>query len=161
MHEIGCYDVVVLLKHEYKCTFRKGEVESLWYCEAWISFPWPGSVYLIGRMLVQTKKLSHCGWLVAVGPIFWRNSILRLLGSLISVGSLATTQREYVALHAFCCRNVQMQNAIVQSCLDHFPKYEKQPPVMPDCFTPNFADHLHRTFDGPQLSAIHWSAMHL
>eukprot|EP00268_Persea_americana_P030799 TRINITY_DN2984_c0_g2_i2.p1 TRINITY_DN2984_c0_g2~~TRINITY_DN2984_c0_g2_i2.p1 ORF type:complete len:746 (-),score=172.19 TRINITY_DN2984_c0_g2_i2:1620-3749(-) len=31
---------------------------------------------------------------------------------------------------------------------------------MPECFTQNFVDHLHRTFNGPQLAAIQWAAMH-
>uniref|UniRef100_A0A452Y831 Uncharacterized protein n=1 Tax=Aegilops tauschii subsp. strangulata TaxID=200361 RepID=A0A452Y831_AEGTS len=79
---------------------------------------------------------------------------------LTGLGSLATTQREYVALHAFRRLNVQMQNAILQPSPEHFPKYQEQPPAMPDCFTPSFSDHINRTFNGPQLSAIHWAAMH-
>ena len=31
---------------------------------------------------------------------------------------------------------------------------------MPECFTQNFVDHLHRTFNDPQLAAIQWAAMH-
>lgn len=76
------------------------------------------------------------------------------------LGSLATTQREYVALHAFRRLNLQMQNAILQPSPEHFPKYEEQTPAMPDCFTPNFTDHLHRTFNEPQLAAIQWAATH-
>ncbi|XP_048226709.1 helicase sen1 isoform X2 [Ricinus communis] len=76
------------------------------------------------------------------------------------LGSLATTQREYVALHAFCRLNSQMQTAILKPSPEHFPKYEQQIPAMPECFTQNFADHLHRTFNGPQLAAIQWAAMH-
>ncbi|XP_021745874.1 probable helicase DDB_G0274399 [Chenopodium quinoa] len=76
------------------------------------------------------------------------------------LGSLATTQREYVALHAFRRLNVQMQNAILKPSAEQFPKYEEQTPAIPECFTPNFVDHLHRTFNGPQLSAIQWAAMH-
>ncbi|POO04034.1 P-loop containing nucleoside triphosphate hydrolase [Trema orientale] len=76
------------------------------------------------------------------------------------LGSLATTQREYVALHAFRRLNSQMQAAILQPSPDHFPKYEQQTPAMPDCFTQNFVDHLHRTFNGPQLAAIQWAATH-
>ncbi|KAJ9181814.1 hypothetical protein P3X46_005868 [Hevea brasiliensis] len=76
------------------------------------------------------------------------------------LGSLATTQREYVALHAFCRLNSQMQTAILKPSPDHFPKYEEQTPAMPECFTQNFVDHLHRTFNGPQLAAIQWAAMH-
>ncbi|KAK9270871.1 hypothetical protein L1049_026457 [Liquidambar formosana] len=76
------------------------------------------------------------------------------------LGSLATTQREYIALHAFRRLNLQMQTAILQPSPEHFPKYEEQPPAMPECFTPNFIDYLHRTFNGPQLAAIQWAAMH-
>ncbi|CAN1841286.1 Helicase SEN1 [Linum perenne] len=76
------------------------------------------------------------------------------------LGSLATTQREYVALHAFCRLNSQMQHAILKPSPEQFPKYEQQTPAMPECFTPNFTDHLHRSFNGPQLSAIQWAAMH-
>ncbi|RXH92722.1 hypothetical protein DVH24_042496 [Malus domestica] len=76
------------------------------------------------------------------------------------LGSLATTQREYIALHAFRRLNMQMQAAILRPSPEHFPKYEQQSPAMPECFTPNFIDHLHRTFNGPQLSAIQWAAMH-
>uniref|UniRef100_A0A7N0V5N1 Uncharacterized protein n=1 Tax=Kalanchoe fedtschenkoi TaxID=63787 RepID=A0A7N0V5N1_KALFE len=76
------------------------------------------------------------------------------------LGSLATTQREYVALHAFRRLHMQMQTAILQPSPEHFPKYEGQPPGMPECFTANFVDHLHRTFNGPQLAAIQWAAMH-
>ncbi|XP_073151105.1 probable helicase MAGATAMA 3 isoform X2 [Henckelia pumila] len=76
------------------------------------------------------------------------------------LGSLATTQREYVALHAFRRLNLQMQNAILQPSPDQFPKYEEQPPAMPECFTPNFVDYLRKNFNGPQLAAIQWAAMH-
>lgn len=53
-----------------------------------------------------------------------------------------------------------MQNAVLQPSPEHFPKYEQQTPSMPDCFTQNFADHLHKSFNGPQLAAIQWAAMH-
>lgn len=76
------------------------------------------------------------------------------------LGSLATTQREYVALHAFRRLNMQMQNAILKPGREHFPKYEEQTPAIPECFTPHFSDHLNRTFNSPQLSAIQWAAMH-
>ncbi|KAL7116638.1 hypothetical protein ACP275_03G016900 [Erythranthe tilingii] len=55
---------------------------------------------------------------------------------------------------------LQMQNAILQPSPDQFPKYEEQPPAMPDCFTPNFVEYLHKTFNGPQLAAIQWAATH-
>ncbi|CAL5348743.1 unnamed protein product [Camellia sinensis] len=85
---------------------------------------------------------------------------LRGMWFLTVLGSLATTQREYVALHAFRRLNLQMQTAILQPSPEHFPKYEEQPPAMPECFTPGFVDHLRRTFNGPQLAAIQWAAMH-
>ncbi|KAK8677908.1 hypothetical protein V6N13_143428 [Hibiscus sabdariffa] len=84
----------------------------------------------------------------------------RTIWYLTVLGSLATTQREYVALHAFCRLNSQMQTAILKPSPDHFPKYEQQSPAMPECFTPNFVDYLHRTFNGPQLAAIQWAATH-
>ncbi|KAL1101255.1 hypothetical protein V6Z11_D05G286900 [Gossypium hirsutum] len=84
----------------------------------------------------------------------------RAIWYLTVLGSLATSQREYVALHAFCRLNAQMQTAILKPCPDHFPKYEQQTPAMPECFTPNFVDYLHRTFNGPQLAAIQWAATH-
>ncbi|CAA6658041.1 unnamed protein product [Spirodela intermedia] len=80
-----------------------------------------------------------------------RKLLPRSIWYLTVLGSLATTQREYVALHAF--RHLHSQP-------EQFPKYEAQPPGMPDCFTPNFVEHLHRTFNGPQLAAIQWAAMH-
>ncbi|MFQ6640074.1 hypothetical protein Gotur_014502 [Gossypium turneri] len=84
----------------------------------------------------------------------------RAIWYLTVLGSLATSQREYVALHAFCRLNAQMQTAILKPSPDHFPKYEQQTPAMPECFTPNFVDYLHRTFNGPQLAAIQWAATH-
>lgn len=76
------------------------------------------------------------------------------------LGSLATTQREYIALHAFRRLNLQMQTAILKPSPEYFPKYEEQTPALPECFTQSFVDHLHRTFNGPQLAAIQWAAMH-
>ncbi|XP_020270334.1 uncharacterized protein LOC109845492 isoform X2 [Asparagus officinalis] len=76
------------------------------------------------------------------------------------LGSLATTQREYVALHAFCRLILQMQNATLKPSRKHFPKHEEQPPAMPECYTPSFIDHLKRTFNGLQLEAIQLAAMH-
>ncbi|KAF5193138.1 P-loop containing nucleoside triphosphate hydrolases superfamily protein [Thalictrum thalictroides] len=53
-----------------------------------------------------------------------------------------------------------MQTAILRPSREQFPKYEEQPPAMPECFTANYVDHLHRSFNGPQLGAIQWAAMH-
>ncbi|KAL2895844.1 putative ATP-dependent helicase C29A10.10c [Bienertia sinuspersici] len=55
---------------------------------------------------------------------------------------------------------LDMQNAILKPTAEQFPKYEEQTPAIPECFTPNFVEHLHRTFNNPQLSAIQWAAMH-
>lgn len=53
-----------------------------------------------------------------------------------------------------------MQTAILQPSPEQFPKYEEHQPAMPECFTPSFVDYLRRTFNGPQLAAIQWAAMH-
>ncbi|GAB2270470.1 hypothetical protein Dimus_038850 [Dionaea muscipula] len=84
----------------------------------------------------------------------------RSMWVLTVLGTLATTQREYVALHAFRRLNSQMQSAILQPSPEHFPKYQEQAPAMPECFTPHFIEHLHKTFNSPQLAAIHWAATH-
>ncbi|KAJ7540105.1 hypothetical protein O6H91_10G001500 [Diphasiastrum complanatum] len=76
------------------------------------------------------------------------------------LGSLATTQREYVALHAFQRLNAQMIKAMLKPQADHFPQYDQEPPAMPTCFTAPFIQRLHDNFNGPQLSAIQWAAMH-
>ncbi|CAA7408965.1 unnamed protein product [Spirodela intermedia] len=84
----------------------------------------------------------------------------RSVWHLTVLGSLATTQREYLALHAFRRLNPQMQAAILRPSPERFPRYEEQCPAMPDCFTPSFVEHLRRTFNAPQLAAIQWAAMH-
>lgn len=76
------------------------------------------------------------------------------------LGSLATTQREYVALHAFQHLHSQMIKAILHPKPELFPKYDEEPPAMLDCFTQPFVQHLHKTFNGPQLAAIKWAAIH-
>ncbi|KAM0852295.1 hypothetical protein ACQ4PT_051853 [Festuca glaucescens] len=184
--ERGWYDVIVLPTHEYKWTFKEGEV-------AILSFPRPSSAQssrsnrktaasvedaeaesgrLVGtvrrHMPIDTREPIGAIIHFYVGDSFDSSSEANVLKKLqprstwylTGLGSLATTQREYVALHAFRRLNVQMQNAILQPSPEHFPKYQEQPPAMPDCFTPSFSDHLNRTFNGPQLSAIHWAAMH-
>ncbi|KAL3640759.1 hypothetical protein CASFOL_015727 [Castilleja foliolosa] len=186
--ERGWFDVILIPPHEYKWTFKEGDV-------AVLSSPKPGAANvrrnnsssrddeenpeINGRVAGTVRRHTpidtreHIGATLHfyVGDLYDSNSkidddhILRKLHPggvwyLTQLGSLATTQREYVALHAFRRLNLQMQNAILQPSPDHFPKYEEQPPAMPDCFTPNFVDHLHRTFNGPQLAAIQWAAMH-
>eukprot|EP01018_Ginkgo_biloba_P000122 Gb_34450 [translate_table: standard] len=188
--ERGWYDVTVLPMHEYKWTFKEGDVGVL-------STPKPGigrlkkssivgatedevEVDITGRVAGTVRRYTPIDTRDPMGVIlhfyvgdrYDPNSkadddhILRkfqrknMAWYLTVLGSLATTQREYVALHAFRRLNFQMQNAILKPSPEHFPKYEEQPPAMPECFTQNFVDHLHRTFNGPQLAAIQWAAMH-
>ncbi|XP_051123424.1 uncharacterized ATP-dependent helicase C29A10.10c [Andrographis paniculata] len=186
--ERGWFDAILIPPHEYKWTFKEGDV-------AVLSSPRPGAVNtrrnnsavtedeekpeINGRVAgtvrrhvpIDTREHTgailhfhvgdpydtsgksdddHILWKLRPGDVWY----------LTVLGSLATTQREYIALHAFRRLNLQMQNAILQPSPDHFPKYEEQPPAMPDCFTPNFVEYLHRTFNGPQLAAIQWAAMH-
>ncbi|KQJ96146.1 uncharacterized ATP-dependent helicase C29A10.10c [Brachypodium distachyon] len=186
--ERGWYDVVVLPTHEYKWIFKEGEVAVLSFPRPGPASQ--SSRSNRKAVASNEDAEAECGRLVGtvrrhmpidtrdpigaiihfhVGDSFDSSSnetnVLRKLQPrstwyLTGLGSLATTQREYVALHAFRRLNMQMQNAILQPTPEQFPKYQEQPPAMPDCFTPNFSDHLNRTFNGPQLSAIHWAAMH-
>ncbi|KAL8058423.1 hypothetical protein ABFX02_03G017000 [Erythranthe guttata] len=187
--ERGWFDVILIPPHEYKWTFKEGEV-------AVLSSPRPGAVNIrrnnagarddeekaevngrvagtVRRHIPIDTREKHIGAILHfyVGDLYDSSSkinedhILRKLHPgdvwyLTQLGSLATTQREYVALHAFRRLNLQMQNAILQPSPDQFPKYEEQPPAMPDCFTPNFVEYLHKTFNGPQLAAIQWAATH-
>ncbi|XP_066375474.1 probable helicase MAGATAMA 3 [Miscanthus floridulus] len=174
--------------HEYKWNFKEGDVAILSFPRPGSAAPSGRSSRR--AMGSNEDAESECGRLVGtvrrhmpidtrdpigaiihfyLGDSFDSNSseanVLRKLQPrstwyLTGLGSLATTQREYVALHAFRRLSGQMQNAILKPSPEHFPKYQEQPPAMPDCFTPNFADHLHRSFNGPQLSAIHWAATH-
>lgn len=186
--ERGWYDAILIPFTEHKWTFKEGDVAVLSSPkpgsvrlkrssnsvieddeEAEINGRVAGTVR---RHIPIDTRESHGAILhFYVGDSYDSNSkadddhILRKLQPrgiwyLTVLGSLATTQREYIALHAFRRLNLQMQNAILQPSPDHFPKYEEQPPAMPECFTPNFVDYLHRTFNGPQLAAIQWAAMH-
>ncbi|KAK6115467.1 hypothetical protein DH2020_007736 [Rehmannia glutinosa] len=172
--ERGWFDVILIPPHEYKWTFKEGDV-------AVLSSPKPGAVNIRrnsssarddeekpevnGRVAgtvrrhipIDTREHTGQSFTSMLGIYMTRAGGVWYLTLL---GSLATTQREYVALHAFRRLNLQMQNAILQPSPDQFPKYEEQPPAMPDCFTPNFVEYLHRTFNGPQLAAIQWAAMH-
>jgi senataxin len=54
-----------------------------------------------------------------------------------------------------------MMNAILQPRPELFPGHpDTAPPLMPDCFTPPFINHLHNGFNAPQLAAIQWAAAH-
>ncbi|XP_076932417.1 putative helicase MAGATAMA 3 [Bidens hawaiensis] len=181
--ERGWYDVILLPTNECRWNFKEGDM-------AVLSTPRPGTVIpkrnstgedteVSGRVAgtvrrhipIDTRDPTGAILHFYVGDSYDSNSkvdddhILKKLHPkgiwfLTVLGALATTQREYIALHAFRRLNSQMQNAILQPSPELFPKYEEQTPSMPDCFTSNFVDYLHRTFNGSQLSAIHWAAMH-
>ncbi|KAK1406766.1 hypothetical protein QVD17_38374 [Tagetes erecta] len=180
--ERGWYDAILLPTNECRWNFKEGDV-------AVLSSPRPGTVKskrtateeieVSGRVAgtvrrhipIDTRDPKGAVLHFYVGDSYDSSSkvdddhILNKLQPkgvwyLTILGALATTQREYIALHAFRRLNSQMQSAILQPSPEHFPKYEEQAPTMPECFTPNFVDHLHRSFNGPQLSAIHWAAMH-
>lgn len=186
--ERGWYDVVVLPANEIKWTFKEGDVAVLSSPRPGSvrsrrnsnspveEYEEPdGSSRTVGtvRRHIPLDVRDPQGAILHffVGDSYDPNSTAdndhilkklqpRSIWFLSVLGSLATTQREYVALHAFRRLNVQMQNAILKPSAEQFPKYQEQTPAIPECFTPNFSDHLHRTFNGPQLSAIQWAAMH-
>ncbi|XP_033510211.1 probable helicase MAGATAMA 3 [Nicotiana tomentosiformis] len=186
--ERGWYDVILIPECEWKWSFKEGDVAVLSTPRpgsvrsrrsGTSTFGDDEQPEITGRVAgtvrrhipIDTRDATGAILHFYVGDPYDTNSnidsdhILRKLQPrgiwfLTVLGSLATTQREYVALHAFRRLNLQMQNAILQPSPEHFPKYEEQTPAMPDCFTPNFVDHLHRTFNGPQLGAIQWAATH-
>ncbi|XP_068637140.1 probable helicase MAGATAMA 3 isoform X1 [Aristolochia californica] len=188
--ERGWYDVIVLPVHDCKWTFKEGDVAVLstprpgaagrskrnniaGVSEDDVDSEVTGRVAGTVRRHIPVDTRDPPGAIVHfyVGDTYDSNSkidddhVLRKLQVknmwyLTVLGSLATTQREYIALHAFRRLNIQMQTAILKPSPEHFPKYEEQTPAMPDCFTQNFVDYLHRTFNGPQLAAIQWAAMH-
>ncbi|EOA18178.1 hypothetical protein CARUB_v10006656mg [Capsella rubella] len=173
--ERGWYDVILLSVNDCKWAFKEGDV-------AVLSNPVPesegehddaGRVAGTVRRYIPVDTRDPHGAILHfyVGDTYDSgsktddNHILRKLKPkeiwhLTVLGSLATTQREYVALHAFSQLNPQMQNAILRPSPEQFPNYGEQTPTVPDCFTPSFASHLHRSFNAPQLAAIHWAAMH-
>ncbi|XP_077249953.1 uncharacterized protein LOC143889575 isoform X2 [Tasmannia lanceolata] len=187
--ERGWYDAIVLPVHECKWTFKEGDVATLstprpgaarskrnnstGASEEDVDPEFTGRVAGTVRRHFPIDTRDPPGAILHfyVGDTYDSSSkigddhILRKLQPkgiwyLTVLGTLATTQREYVALHAFHRLNLQMQTAILKPSPEHFPKYEEQPPAMPECFTSNFVDYLHRTFNGPQLAAIQWAAMH-
>lgn len=186
--ERGWYDVIILPTNECKWTFKEGDVAVLSSPrpgavrsrrinssaveeadEPEASGRVAGTVRR--HMPIDTRDPPGAILHFFVGDSYDPNSkpdddhILRKLHPkgiwyLTVLGTTATTQREYIALHAFRRLNLQMQTAILQPSPEHFPKYEEQQPVMPECFTPNFSDYLRKTFNEPQLAAIQWAAMH-
>ncbi|GLT44917.1 hypothetical protein SLA2020_187900 [Shorea laevis] len=187
--ERGWYDVIVLCANECKWTFKEGDVAVLASPRpgSAIRSKWSNAASVeegeepevVGHVAGTVRRHVSLDIRDPPGAILhfyvgdsydpnrkeFNDHILKKLQSrgiwyLTVLGSLATTQREYVALHAFCSLNSQMQTAILKPSPDLFPKYEQQNPAMPECFTQNFVDHLHGTFNGPQLLAIQWAAMH-
>ncbi|WOK91590.1 helicase sen1 isoform X4 [Canna indica] len=187
--ERGWYDAIVLPVHECKWTFKEGDVAVLAHTRPGAARSGRRNNYtaneddteheVTGRVVgtvrrhipIDTREQFGAILHFYVGDLYDSISkaeddhILKKLEPkttwyLTILGSLATTQREYIALHAFRRLNLQMQNAILKPSPEHFPKCEDRPPAMPECFTQNFVDHLHRTFNGPQLDAIQWAAMH-
>ncbi|KAK9748680.1 hypothetical protein RND81_02G073200 [Saponaria officinalis] len=188
--ERGWYDVIVLPSNEMKWTFKEGDVAvlstprptSVRYRRSKNSTaedteePEGGCANVVGtvRRHIPLDVRDPHGATVHffVGDSYDPNNSSADNGHVIRklvpksvwflsvLGSLATTQREYVALHAFRRLNIQMQNAILKPSPEHFPKYQEQTPAIPECFTPNFVDHIYKNFNGPQLSAIQWAAMH-
>ncbi|KAI9094788.1 hypothetical protein K1719_026594 [Acacia pycnantha] len=184
--ERGWYDVKVLPVHETKWTFKEGDVAILSFPRpgsvrakrSSASLQSEKEPEITGRVVGTIRRHIPIDTRDPPGAILHYyvgetgdpsrlddDHIIRKLegGSiwyLTVLGSLATTQREYVALHAFRRLNVQMQTAILRPSSEHFPKYEQQTPAMPDCFTQSFVEHLHRTFNEPQLAAIQWAATH-
>ncbi|CAH9101521.1 unnamed protein product [Cuscuta europaea] len=182
--ERGWYDVILIPEGEFKWSFKEGDVAVLStprpgsVNRSRRTFEEDEEPEINGRAAGTVRRhvpIDKRDPLGAILHIYVGDSydiskidddhILRKLQPrgvwfLTVLGSLATTQREYIALHAFRRLNSQMQNAILQPSPEHFPKYEEQTPAMPDCFTPNFVEYLHRTFNSPQLAAIQWAATH-
>ncbi|KAK4761776.1 hypothetical protein SAY87_029660 [Trapa incisa] len=185
--ERGWYDVVVLPSAEIKWSFKEGDVAVLstpkpgpfrskrnsFSTENGYGHEISGRVAGTIRRFIPLDTRDPPGAILHfyVGDSYNYNGegsndhILRKLQAkcawyLTVLGSLATTQREYVALHAFRHLNTQMQLSILQPSPEHFPDYEQHAPTMPDCFTPSFVEHINRSFNGPQLAAIQWAAMH-
>ncbi|KAJ4701299.1 p-loop containing nucleoside triphosphate hydrolase superfamily protein [Melia azedarach] len=186
--ERGWYDVIVLPVHECKWIFKEGDVAVLstprpgsvrTKRNQTLSVEDDEEPEVSGRvagtvrryMPIDTRDPPGAILHFYVGDSYDSSSMVddehilkklqpKGIWHLTVLGSLATTQREYVALHAFCRLNSQMQAAILKPSPEQFPKYEHQTPTMPECFTQNFIDHLHRTFNGPQLAAIQWAAIH-
>ncbi|KAI3819831.1 hypothetical protein L1987_13683 [Smallanthus sonchifolius] len=184
--ERGWYDVILLPANECRWNFKEGDVAVLSTPRPGTVIPKRNNSTTTGEesevsgrvagtvrrhIPIDTRDPTGAILHFYVGDSYDSNSrvdddhIIRKLHPkgiwfLTFLGSLATIQREYIALHAFLRLNSQMQTAILHPSPKLFPKYEEQAPAMPDCFTPNFVDYLHRTFNGPQLSAIHWAATH-
>ncbi|CAH1454089.1 unnamed protein product [Lactuca virosa] len=182
--ERGWYDVILLPTNECRWNFKEGDVAVLSTPKPGTVRMKRNNIptnveesEVIGRVAgtvrrhipIDTRDPTGATLHFYVGDSFDSNSdddhILKKLHPkgvwfLTILGALATTQREYIALHAFRRLNSQMQTAILQPSPEQFPKYEEQAPSMPECFTTNFVDYLHHTFNQPQLSAIHWAAMH-
>ncbi|KAK8921098.1 putative helicase MAGATAMA 3 [Platanthera zijinensis] len=188
--ERGWYDVIILPVHECKWNFKEGDVAILSTPRPGSARSNKKSVNsagaeddgeyeLTGRVAGTVRRHIPTDTRDPTGAIFHFHvgdsydssskvddeNLLRKfqpksIWFLTVLGSLATTQREYIALHAFRRLNLQMQTAVLNPSPEYFPKYEDQTPSLPECFTQGFVDHLRRTFNTPQLEAIQWAAMH-
>ncbi|KAK8970667.1 putative helicase MAGATAMA 3 [Platanthera guangdongensis] len=188
--ERGWYDVIILPVHECKWNFKEGDVAILSTPRPGsarsnkksvnsVGAEDDGEYELTGRVAGTVRRHIPTDTRDPTGAIFHfhvgdsydsiskvdDDNLLRKfqpksIWFLTVLGSLATTQREYIALHAFRRLNLQMQTAVLNPSPEYFPKYEDQTPSLPECFTQGFVDHLRRTFNTPQLEAIQWAAMH-
>ncbi|XWS15034.1 hypothetical protein CRYUN_Cryun35bG0059800 [Craigia yunnanensis] len=156
--ERGWYDVIVLPANECKWVFKEGDVVVLYA-------PRPGSVR---NRQNNSSSIEEDGEAEVTGrvvgtvrrhiPIDTRDPLGAILH--FYVGDSYDSNSKVDDGHILRKLQPRMQTAILKPSPDHFPKYEQQTPAMPECFTPNFVDYLHRTFNRPQLAAIQWAATH-
>ncbi|KAL5705865.1 hypothetical protein ACHQM5_024101 [Ranunculus cassubicifolius] len=85
---------------------------------------------------------------------------LRGFWCLTILGLPVTEQWQHSALNQFRHINLQMQNVILKPGPENFPNCQEESPSLPKCLTENFCSYLQRIFNGPQLNAIQWAAMH-
>ncbi|KAL2610776.1 hypothetical protein R1flu_022468 [Riccia fluitans] len=121
----------------------------------------PGAVVHFHVSLDDVEDVSGVDQSTVNGNVMKELSRPGLTWFLTVLGSVTTTQREYVALHFLQQFHPKMLNAILQPRPELFPGYaDQEPPSMPECFTPAFVEHLHGHFNGPQLAAIQWAGAH-
>uniref|UniRef100_J3N0M0 Pentacotripeptide-repeat region of PRORP domain-containing protein n=1 Tax=Oryza brachyantha TaxID=4533 RepID=J3N0M0_ORYBR len=95
---------------------------------------------------------SYAGFLPFILSLKLPNQFCLIGGMLIEMKTLSQSMDDLLAQPG-------AMHLLVHPRPEHLPKYEEQPPAMPDYFDPNFADHLHHSSNGPQLSVIHWATM--
>ncbi|KAL3681980.1 hypothetical protein R1sor_000002 [Riccia sorocarpa] len=121
----------------------------------------PGAVVHFHVSLEDAEDVSGVDPSAVNGNVMKEFSRPGLTWFLTVLGSVTTTQREYVALHFLQQFHPKMLNAILQPRPELFPGYaDQEPPAMPECFTPAFVEHLHGHFNAPQLAAIQWAGAH-